>query len=116
MVTAPENNRNVFILKPLLDEVVELVMCSQMKIFTLAIQHVTANETVLVLPANETHPRSTQCYYGSLRGLCTTIKTTKRAGVITEVVIVSQDSVRLHVACTLQDTLLFVLRKVMHHS
>jgi len=117
MVTAPEDNRNFFILKPLLDEVVEeLVMCPQMKISKPVFQHVTANETVLAMPANETHPRSTQCYCGSLRGLCTTIKTTKRAGVITEVVIVSQDSVRLHVACTLQDTLLFVLRKVMHHS
>jgi hypothetical protein len=34
MVTAPEDNRNFFILKPLLDEAVEeLVMCAQMKLF-----------------------------------------------------------------------------------
>jgi hypothetical protein len=33
MVTAPEDNRNFFILKPLFDEVVEeLVMCLPMKL------------------------------------------------------------------------------------
>jgi hypothetical protein len=39
MVTAPEDNRNFFILKPLLDEVVkELAMCPQMKLFWLCPQ------------------------------------------------------------------------------
>jgi hypothetical protein len=33
IVTAPEDNRNFFFLKPLLDEAVEeLVMCSQIKL------------------------------------------------------------------------------------
>jgi hypothetical protein len=33
MVTAPEDSRNFFILKPLLDEIVEeLVICPQMKL------------------------------------------------------------------------------------
>jgi hypothetical protein len=39
MVTAPEDNRNFFILKPLLDQVFEeLVMCSQIKLFWLCPQ------------------------------------------------------------------------------
>jgi hypothetical protein len=43
MVTAPEDNRNFFILKPLLEEAVkELVMCQQMKL--------------LAMRANETYP------------------------------------------------------------
>jgi hypothetical protein len=55
MVTAPEENRNFFILKRLLDEVAEdLVMCPQMKITKPVFQHFTANETVLAMPANET--------------------------------------------------------------
>jgi hypothetical protein len=46
VVTAPENNRNFFVLKPLLDEVdEELVMCPQMKLSKPVFQHVTANET-----------------------------------------------------------------------
>jgi hypothetical protein len=55
MVTSPEDNRNFFILKPLLDEVIkELAMCPQMKISRPVFQHVTANETVLAMPANKT--------------------------------------------------------------
>jgi hypothetical protein len=39
VVTAPEDNRNFFILKPLLDEVdEELVRCAQMKLFWLCAQ------------------------------------------------------------------------------
>jgi hypothetical protein len=52
---APEDNRNFFILKPLSDELVEeLAMCPQMKISKPVFQHVTANETFLVMPTNET--------------------------------------------------------------
>jgi hypothetical protein len=44
MVTAPEDNRNFFILKPLLDKVDEkLVMWPQMKLSQPVFQHVTAN-------------------------------------------------------------------------
>jgi hypothetical protein len=57
MVTAPEDNRNFFILKPLLDEAVEeLVMCQQMKLSKPVFQHVTAYENVLAMLANETYP------------------------------------------------------------
>jgi hypothetical protein len=57
MVTAPEANGNFFILKPLLDEVVEkLVMCRQMKLSKPVFQHVPVNETVFAMPANETYP------------------------------------------------------------
>jgi hypothetical protein len=48
-----------FILKPLLDEVIEeLVMCPQMKFSIPVFQHVTANETVLAMPANEKYPET----------------------------------------------------------
>jgi hypothetical protein len=44
MITAPEDNRNFFILKPLLDEVVEeLVMCRQMKLTTPVFRNVSTN-------------------------------------------------------------------------
>jgi hypothetical protein len=50
MVT--EENRNSFILKALLDGVVEkLVICSQIKLSKPIFQHVTANETVSAIPA-----------------------------------------------------------------
>jgi hypothetical protein len=43
MVTAPQDNRNFFVLKPLLDEVVKgVVMCPPMKLS----KPVPANETV----------------------------------------------------------------------
>jgi hypothetical protein len=49
MVTAPEDNRNFFLLKPLLDEVVEeLVTCPQMKLYWLCPQ--------MKLPTNEMYP------------------------------------------------------------
>jgi hypothetical protein len=48
MVTAPEDNSNFFILKPLLDEIVEHVVCPQMKLSKPVFQHVTANETVFI--------------------------------------------------------------------
>jgi hypothetical protein len=58
MVAAREDNRNFFILKPLLDEVVEeLIMCPQMKLSEPVFQYVPVNETVLALPANETFPK-----------------------------------------------------------
>jgi hypothetical protein len=57
MVTAPEDNRNSFILKPLLDKVVkEFVMCRQMKISKPDFHHVAANGTVLAMPEKETYP------------------------------------------------------------
>jgi hypothetical protein len=49
MVTAPEDNRNFFVLKPLLDDVVEgLVMFPPMKLSkpVFFFQNVPANETV----------------------------------------------------------------------
>jgi hypothetical protein len=54
-----------FILKLLLDQVVEELMCPQMKFSKPVSQHVTANETVLAMPANETYPL---CYNSSLAG------------------------------------------------
>jgi hypothetical protein len=51
MVTAQDENRNFFILKPLLDEVAEeLVMCLQIKLSKPVSQHVTADETVWLCP------------------------------------------------------------------
>jgi hypothetical protein len=51
VVTAPEVNRNFFILKSQLDEVdEELFMCLQMKLSKPVFQHVTANEIVWVCP------------------------------------------------------------------
>jgi hypothetical protein len=57
MVTATEDNRNFFILEPLFGEAVEeLVMWPQVKLFKPVFHHVTANETVLAMPANESYP------------------------------------------------------------
>jgi hypothetical protein len=58
----PKHNRNFFILKPLLVEVVEI----SKPVF----QNVPANETVLAMPANETYPVThTSCSLHALRSV-----------------------------------------------